>query len=74
MLFIARSESGYAPLRIDDMDLKALLSELAQNATHPVPFITDLDEAPMLGDASRVRQVVLVLCCRMRSIMALARS
>ncbi|MEL6962877.1 MAG: HAMP domain-containing sensor histidine kinase [Pseudomonadota bacterium] len=61
LLFIASSESGHARLRIDDMDLKGLLTEISGSVAHPIPFSTDLDDAPMAGDVSRVRQAVLVL-------------
>ena len=61
LLFIARNESGHARLRIDDMDLKAILSELAQNLEQADILSTDLDQAPMRGDADRLRQAALIL-------------
>ncbi len=61
LLFIARKESGHARLRIDDLDLKPLLGDLALHAGITTVLTTDLDKAPMRGDADRLRQAVLIL-------------
>jgi len=61
LLFIARNESGHARLRVDEVDLKELLLELPQNGSHPAELVTDLEAAPMQGDADRLRQVSMIL-------------
>lgn len=61
LLFVARSEAGHAKLNITQIDMvdtaEGVLAMFAGNAE----FITDVDTAPMRGDAPRLQQALMTL-------------
>ena len=68
LLFVARREAGEARLKLDPVNLCALLPKVVEQhgaiATQlkaAVTFSTDVDEAIVRADAGRIRQVVIIL-------------
>ncbi|MCP3670526.1 MAG: HAMP domain-containing histidine kinase [Gammaproteobacteria bacterium] len=61
LLFIARTEAGEIRLKIEPIDLISVFSEAATVFGTDVSFQTDLESAPLHGDAGRLRQAVVVL-------------
>ncbi len=61
LLFIARTEAGEARLKIEPIDLIPVFNEAATVFGAGVNFQTDLESAPLHGDAGRLRQALVVL-------------
>jgi len=61
LLFVARTESGEVRLSLEDFDLRALIQEIGRNFGPSATLLTDLNAAPMRGDAGRIRQAMLIL-------------
>ena len=61
LLFVARGESGEARLRLEELDLKALLGELTEGPDGSLPLRSTLGSAPLRADPTRLRQAFLVL-------------
>lgn len=61
LLFVARSEAGELRLNLVEMDLRQTVEEVLATFSNDVPFLTDVDAAPMRGDSLRIKQAVLIL-------------
>lgn len=61
LLFVARSEAGELRLSPAEMDLRQTVEEVLATFSSDLPFLTDVDAAPMRGDALRIKQAVLIL-------------
>lgn len=61
LLFVARNESGQANLRIGSMDLAKVVQETMALFDSGVTLFPGVEEAPMRGDADRIRQALLIL-------------
>ncbi len=61
LLFIARTEAGEARLKIESIDLISVFVESTAIFGPGVNFQTDLESAPLRGDAGRLRQALVVL-------------
>ncbi|MFZ1413019.1 MAG: HAMP domain-containing sensor histidine kinase [Defluviicoccus sp.] len=61
LLFVARSEAGELRLNPAEMDLRQVVEEVLATFSSDVPFLTDVDAAPMRGDSLRIKQAVLIL-------------
>jgi signal transduction histidine kinase len=61
LLLVARSEAGELRLTPAEMDLRQTIEEVLATFSADLPFLTDVDAAPMRGDALRLKQAVLIL-------------
>ncbi|WP_299677676.1 ATP-binding protein [uncultured Roseobacter sp.] len=61
LLFISREEAGQTRLKLERVDLKALLKEAVAVFGPDIPFVTDVDEAEMSLDVARIRQCIAAM-------------
>jgi len=61
LLFIARSEEGIVPLRLEELELATLARDTIRTIGREVAIEFDGGSAPMRGDPARIRQALLVL-------------
>ncbi len=61
LLFVARAEMGEQRLKTADLDLRRLVAETIDTFRPGLTLASAVETAPMRGDATRLRQLLLVL-------------
>ncbi len=61
LLFVARTEAGEIRLNRAPIDLVTVINEVKDTFVHNAQLSSEIDKAPISGDAGRIRQALLVL-------------